>query len=204
MTPPQLAHVRDTFNAFRVESVWLRSIYDTALTLFSSGPETDALLKRIAPGFFADLNHMMVEYWVLVVARITDPPRSTKGRENLSAKLLVEQLRTLGLLTPEMERAADGLHRYRAILNDARNRVVSHADKETFLSPALLGEHKEHQITAFLADLQEFNDLVGIALGEGPLDFRSTNGPGDAQDLLRALRSLALYLPPDRTDATPS
>jgi len=190
MHSPQFIHARDVFNAFRVESVWLRSIYDTTYALFSTGSNTTDLLQRCAAQFFADLNHILVEYWVLVVARITDPAK-TMRRENVTAKLILENLDQLGLLTTEIQYEADGLHRYRAILNDARNRVVSHADKETFLNPVLLGEHAPHEITEFLEHLQKFNDLVGEALGEGPLDFRSTSGPGDVFDLLRVLKSAA-------------
>lgn len=133
---------------------------------------------------------MIIEYWILGVSRLTDPAK-TNRRENLTASLLLEQLDGLDLSTAEIQSAAAGLQAYRAILNDARNRAVSHADKETFLSPALLGEHQESQVAYFLDHLQRFNDLVGEALGEGPLDFRSTSGSGDVYDLLRALKNAA-------------
>ena len=190
MHSPHFAHAKEVFNTFRVESVWLRSIYDTTQALFSSGTDITDLLQRCAAHFFADLNHILIEYWVLVVARITDPAK-TMGRENVTAKLILEMLDKLGLLTAEIQSESDGLHRYRAILNDARNRVVSHADKETFLNPALLGIHAPHDIIEFLAHLQKFNDLVGEALEEGPLDFQSTYGPGDVFDLLRVLKNAA-------------
>ena len=188
MDTPSLPHVKDTFNAFRVESVWLRSVFDTAHALFSSGPDVDSLLRRTAPQFFADLNHIIIEYWILGVSRLTDPAETFR-RENLTASLLLCQLDALGISNEGIRSAAAGLQAYRAILNDARNRAVSHADKNTFLSPALLGDHRESQVTSFLDHLQSFNDLVGEALGEGPLDFRSTYGPGDAYDLIRALKS---------------
>lgn len=76
------------------------------------------------------------------------------------------------------------------MVNDAKNRVVSHADKQTMVDPVLLGEYQDAQIQDFLKHLQKFNDFVGNSLGEGPLDFRSTTyGPGDVYDLLRVLRS---------------
>lgn len=186
-TAPSLDHVKDTFRAFREESIWLRSVYEMTMALFSSDSDVDALLKRTAPHFFGDLNHVMIEYWILVVSRLTDPARTGK-RENLTASLLIEQLQALGLCSPEIQATAARLQPYRTLLNDARNRAVSHADKETFLNPALLGEHRESEIGDFLNSLQSFNDLVGEAVGDGPLDFRSTNGPGDVHDLLRCLR----------------
>lgn len=124
----------------------------------------------------------------MVVCRLTDPATSF-GRENLTAANLVASLEELKLMSEEVQNRVDGLQRYRNLLNGARNRAISHADKATFLQPELLGEHQEHQIADFLEDLQQFNDLVGIALGEGPLDFRGTSGPGDAYDLIRVLRN---------------
>ena len=190
MQPPSLAHAKDTFNAFRVESVWLRTVFDTSDVLFRSGPEADALLKRTASQFFSDLNRIIVEYWILVVSRLTERAESF-GRENLTAKLLIQQLEYLGLCTAEIRASETAIDRYRSLLNEARNRAISHADKETFLAEVVVGEHQEADILYFLEQLQVFNDLVGEALGEGPLDFRSTNGPGDAIDLIVALRNAA-------------
>lgn len=189
MTQNLLDNTKDSFNAFRVESIWLRSLYDTSIGLYSSGKETDELLKRVAPLFFADLNHILLEYWVLLVCRLTDPAQ-TMGRENLTAQNLLASLNTLELLTAEIQAEAAELQKYRDLLNNARNRVVSHADKETFLNPALLGEHSEPQVAEFLKHLQLFNDLVGQALGEGPLDFSGTSAPGDVYDLLHALKKV--------------
>ena len=190
MPTQSLAHIRDAFNAFRVESVWLQTVHNTFCALYSSGPETDKLLQNTAPVFFHDLNSIFIEYWILIICRLTDPAKMN-GRKNLTAKNLVENLRELGMLTEPIEREANGLQRYRDVLNTARNRVVSHADKDTFLQPELIGEHSQDELTSFLAHLQRFNDLVGEAIGEGPLDFSATSGSGDAYDLLRALRNAA-------------
>jgi hypothetical protein len=190
MPTNSLLRTKSAFNAFRVESVWLRSIYDTSFALYSSGTETETILKKVAPAFFGDLNHILIEYWILVVCRLTDPAISL-GRENLTAANLVASLEDLKLMTEEIRIHANGLQKYRSLLNTARNRAVSHADKATFLQPELLGEHQEYQVADFLEDLQKFNDLVGIALGEGPLDFRGTSGPGDAYDLIHFLKNAA-------------
>ena len=190
MPTSPLLRTKDAFNTFRVESIWLRSIYDTSFALYSSGFETETILRKVAPSFFGDLNHILIEYWIMVVCRLTDPAKSF-GRENLTAANLIESLEALHLMTEEIRARANGLQKYRSLLSDARNRAISHADKATFLQPELLGQHQEHQVTDFLEDLQQFNDLVGIALGEGPLDFRGTSGPGDAYDLIHVLRNAA-------------
>jgi AbiU2 len=190
LEPQLLTRTKDAFNAFRVESIWTRTVYDTFTALYAQGAENEALLKRTAPLFFSDLRSILIEYWVLVVCKLTDPSE-TNGRENLTAKNIVACLAQLGLLTESIQREADGLQGYRDLLNNARNRVVSHADKDTFLSPELLGEHEQDKLHSFLAHLQRFNDLVGETLSEGPLDFTGTSAPGDVYDLLSVLKSTA-------------
>jgi hypothetical protein len=113
----------------------------------------------------------------------------SNGRENLTVKNLLECLQELNLHTASIQVEADGIQVYRSVLNTARNRVVSHADKDTFLNPAVLGEHSNSELDEFLNHLQKFNDLVGDALGEGPLDFSTTSGPGDVFELLRVLKN---------------
>jgi len=67
----------------------LQSIHNTFTALFDAGDETSALLAKTAPTFFHDLNSVLIEYWILLVSRLTDPARST-GRENLTAQNLLE------------------------------------------------------------------------------------------------------------------
>ncbi len=178
------------FVAFRDECIWLRTCYDTFHALFGGNEETERVLKRTAQMFFTDLNVMMVEYWFIVASRITDPSR-TMGRANLSVRNLLEVLREHDACTLEIEAMATALQDYRNLIQEARNRLVAHADRAAFLSKALLGEHQEAALLKFLRDLQSFNDLLGEAVGEGPLDFSVTSGPGDAYDLIRVLKSAA-------------
>ena len=189
-TVPVPADLRKTFVAFRDECVWLQTCYNTFNTLFPHDKSTDSVLRHAAPQFFAELNTVYVEYWTLIVSRLTDPPR-TMGRENLTVRNLTESLGSAGLLTAEIQRLADGLQSYRALINDARNKLVSHADKAAFLSDAVIGAHGKTDVQRFVGELQVFNDRVGEVLGEGPLDYQCTGCAGDAQDLLRALRDAA-------------
>ncbi|WP_043783940.1 AbiU2 domain-containing protein [Rubrivivax gelatinosus] len=200
MCTPDLERLRAAFIAFRVESVELRALYDTHQALFSSGQDVDALLREIAPLFFSDLSRMLVQQWILGVARLTDQARSGRKnpRNNLTAAQLLQQLKALppealGGEGPQaldlIDRCNERLDSYRALIKDARDKVVSHADLEVHLSSAVLGEHASAEVDGFLDCLQEFNDLVGNALGEGLLDFTGTGGPGDAYDLIRVLKA---------------
>ncbi len=190
MPASSLAHLKTAFVAFRNECIWLKTCHDTFDVLFGGDEETKRVLRRAAAAFFDELNVMMIEYWIMAVSRITDPPK-TKGHENLTVKNLLEGLKEQKALTPEINDAATALQNYRCLIQNARNKLVSHADKEAFMAKASLGEHSEAELRKFLNDLQIFNDLVGKAIGEGPLDFSGTSRPGDAYDLIHALKGAA-------------
>ena len=174
------------FLAFREQCIWLQTCYDMYAALFESGENTTSVLVEAAPLFFHDLNHILVEYCRLQVCRLTDPPKS-RGKDNLTVKHINALLQAEGLLSAELSAAADGLARYRSLINDSRNWIISHADKRTLLDGLPIGAHTEADVSAFFEDLYRYVDSVGMAIGVGPLDFRTTSGAGDTLDLVRKL-----------------
>lgn len=178
---------QDEFIAFRESCIWLRNCYNTFNHLFNSGPETELTLRNIAPLFFGDLNSILQEYFFLQARRVTDP-LATCSRENLSLQNINVSLTATGLMTQEISALSASILGYRSLISDISNRVVAHADKVTALCPGLVGAHSEHELESFMANLQAYTDAVGIVLGVGPLDYSVQAGPGDVQDLLRALR----------------
>ena len=69
------------FNVLRDQAIILRQTFNTFNHLFESDGETDHVLRESAAWFFHDLNRMMVEYLILLVCRLTDPPE-TFGKPN--------------------------------------------------------------------------------------------------------------------------
>lgn len=187
MTHASLDEIRRTFVAFREECIWVQTCFNTFQALYQGGAKVDSLLRKSAAAFFEELNTVLVEYWVLIVCRLTDPARTKKGDDNLTVKYLVEALTQHGLMTSDICEIARRLDTYRELINDARNKLVSHADRAAFLRNAVLGRHTEEAVEQFVRDLQRFNELVGEAVGEGPLDYQVTSCSGDVHDLLRAL-----------------
>lgn len=183
MASPEL---EKTFLTFREQCIWLQICYNTQIALFDSGEKTTEVLASAAPRFFQDLNLILVEYCLLQVCRLTDPPQSS-GNDNLTVKHINVLLKSEGLLTSEISVAADGLARYRSLINDSRNWIITHADKRTLLDGLPIGKHSEADVSAFFENLYRYVDSVGIAIGVGPLDFRTTSGAGDALDLVRKL-----------------
>lgn len=181
------SRISSEFLAFRDQCVWLRTCYSTYEALYDSGNETLELLDKSAPLFFHDLNEILIEYCLLQISKLTDPAES-QGRENLTVANINKQLQSQGLLSQEILNASAALDRYRKLIRDSRNRVISHNDKHTALANLPIGAHSESDVIAFFDNLYAYVDAVGNAVGIGPLDFRTNAGPGDAHDLLRLLR----------------
>lgn len=155
--------------------------------IFEAGEEVSDILRRTAVLFFHDLNGILIEQIYLHIGRITDPAKNGK-HENLSVENLNKMLRVAGLMTVEIDRLSKQLMHYRSLINEARNKVIAHLDKETVVNDVQLGGHAPEEVTAFFENLQNYCDEVGWVTGKGPCDFRTVAGAGDVLDLIEALR----------------
>tara|TARA_R110000772_G_scaffold49123_7_gene112957 strand:+ start:51849 stop:52415 length:567 start_codon:yes stop_codon:yes gene_type:complete len=175
------------FLAFREQCIWLRICYNTYSELYESGERVQKLMESSAPLFFHDLNNILIEYIMLHVCKITDPAE-TRGRANLTLLAVNESLNNEGLTTGEISQFSQAMLDYRELVKDARNRLISHFDRDTILNGLTLGEHPREDAEKFFECLQGYIDAVGNAVGVGPLDFRTMAGPGDVLDLIKLLR----------------
>ena len=191
----QVSELVRTFEGVRQQCVWIQSCFETNRDLFGAGTGRHEVMRRTASGFFGDLNRILYEYYILQVCKLTDPPE-TRKRENLTVAHLDSLLVKYGLWTQQIGELSEGLHRYREVIVVARNRAISHSDKETALAFVEYGAHTKQEAEAFLDYMHDYISVVGDACGARPLDFRSTTGPGDVSDLFRALNGGA-WVPPD-------
>jgi hypothetical protein len=190
--------LRATFLHLREHCIWIQTCFNTFNDLFETGDARHQLMDRTAPLFFHELNRILYENYILQVCKLSDPPHSMvpvkingkterEKRYNLTVAHVNELLAAEGLLTSAIETATAGIVRYRSLIEAARNRTIGHADKETALTYIVLGTHTKPEASAFLEYLHAYVDAVGIAVGEGPLDFSGTSAPGDVADLFKAL-----------------
>lgn len=179
---------REVFLEFREQAIWLQTCYNIYRSLFESSEETSQLLRKAAHAFFGDINLVLVEYVQLQIGRLTDPPRGSGNRANLSVLHINELLAAEGRLTPAITSASDDMQRYRDIIVAGRNRIIAHADRDTMLAAAVLGMHTKSDVLKFFGSLYTYIDEVGIAVEEGPLDITNTASPGDVLDLLAVLK----------------
>lgn len=179
--------LQELFLAFREQCIWLQCCYNTYSALYESEDETKEVLQASAAIFFRDLNSILIEYVLLQVCKITDPDES-QGRKNLTFEHVNAALRDAHRMTDEITLFSCGLSRYRKLVKDGRNRLISHFDKESVLKGLPIGEHAEEEVTAFFESLYGYVDAVGNAIDVGPLDFQTTAGDGDVLDLIKTLR----------------
>lgn len=184
-----MSSIKDEFIAFRGECIWLRICYNTYKDLYESElSEGDSILLQSAPGFFEDLNNILIEYCLLLSSRITDP-KGKGSKQNLTISYLVDKLSDANLLTEKIQNLHDELLEYRYVIVDARNKLIAHSDRDSVLKQDLLGAHKKEEAENFFENMQNFCDEVGCAVGEGPSDFRYLPQKGDVRDLLIVLKA---------------
>ena len=82
----------------------------------------------------------------------------------------------------------ESIRDYGKRLQPVRNKIVGHSDLETYVTDPVLGAHPKEKLDEFFENLQSYFDVAGVAVGVGPLDFRSSPGPGDVLDLIHTLR----------------
>lgn len=173
--------IQADFLVLREQCIWTMNCYNNFSGLYADERTVD-VLRYSASWFFHDMNIVLREYCFLQVGKITDPARS--GRENLTIQNLDARLQEESLWTYEISALSAKLMSYREIIKDSRNRVIAHADKETFLQNLTVGAHDQQEMQDFFENLNAYTDAVGNALGVGPLDYRACPGKGDVIDLV--------------------
>lgn len=130
--------LQKAFLTLRDQCEWLRTCYNNFNALYD-GPDEE-VLRASAETFFTDLNKLMVEYYVVLVARITDNATSA-GKPNLTISYITACLDDEGLLTHEIIEICARIHDYRTTILDARNKIVSHLDRDALMNSGEFGAH---------------------------------------------------------------
>jgi hypothetical protein len=88
-------HIRDlgpdlgpVFNLLQNDVIWLHARWKLYRQLYARSPERVDFLNKVAGHFAGVLQNTLYEDVLLNLARLTDPPRSGSGQENLSLRKL--------------------------------------------------------------------------------------------------------------------
>jgi hypothetical protein len=172
---------------------WLRQIHYIGSELFHDDGAR-SLMERTAHAFFLDLNKIVVEYFLLEVAKLTDPATSCGGkRENFTVANLMESVEWPSDCLHEINRLNDTVLSFRKYIVPARNRLLAHYDTTTVVSGDGLGDFPEGEDTILLNVLEQMcNVFHKAAFGEIWGDI-VPNHAGDVQELKKALKMAVAF-----------
>ena len=143
--------------------VFMRSIYLHARGLFENSSADDkALMRSTAGTFFGDLNQALNEYVILQACKITDSAHDNRGNDNHTIAFLLERYDFSS--DPSISKRLTDLHAsmraFRDKLLSARNKLISHLDRDTILAGRPLGAATDEDWNQFWLDLQDFVCIV--------------------------------------------
>jgi hypothetical protein len=176
---------------FAENCVFMRSIYLHAKTLFElSSAEDKDRMARTANTLFGDLNRMFVEYMILLVCKITDPAKDAHNNDNHSVAFLLQHydFSDDSATTKRLVNLADRLHAFRKKVIGARNKVISHSDREAIRAGRPLGAAPDGDWNEFWLDLQEFVCIVHEKVLGTSFYINGVAMLSDADGLLKALK----------------
>jgi hypothetical protein len=124
----------------------------------------------------------------LQACKLTDSAE-TSGKKNLTFEQVNLMLDANGLLTDEIRAITARMKRYRDLVVKSRHWMISHLDLTAVMAEESVGAHDKEDWADFLSSMYKYTDVVGSAVGVGPLDYKGASGPGDANDLIMHLEN---------------
>ena len=153
-------------------------------------PDSVVVLNQTAPAIFRIIQVFLWEHMLLRIARLTDPPTSGKGKENLTILNLPSLVEDRGEKA-KLDELASIAKSKTEFCRDWRNRHIAHRDLDL-----LMNGSAEPLKTASGVQVREGLDAIEGVLNEvhlhymgGSLIFsRNVGGAGNALSLLRLLQ----------------
>jgi hypothetical protein len=187
---------KDDVKAFNSFCVSARAMWAHYHILFEGMDLQRELLQSIAGDFFYDLHAMLTQNMILRICQITDP-EETMGRKNLTVKFLIKNsdFPTPSIEARELQRLSDSMHAFRAKIAPARNKFISHLDRESVRRDSLLGAASRAEWGQLWTDLEDFLRIMQKRYIDpnGHFELNSISLLSDADDLVKALKESAYF-----------
>ena len=135
---PQDKKIRTIIKQFCDKIFWLKQLNYIFRELFDDAGSR-SLLERTAHAFFLDLNKIIIDYFLLEVVKLTEPPTSHGGRENFTLANLIETVEWPPDCLQEIKKLNKTVLSFRKYIKTARNRLLAHYDKSTVIKGYSLG-----------------------------------------------------------------
>ncbi len=147
-------------------------------------------MARAANILFGDLSLMFVEYMILQVCKITDPAQDARKNDNHTVAFLLQHYDFSADPSTEKRLAdlADKLQAFRKKVVDARNKLISHADRDAIRAGLPLGAASNGDWNEFWLNLQELVCIIHEKVMGTPFYINGVAMLSDADGLLKALK----------------
>ena len=166
---PEDENARRQVEQFCKHVDYLRVVHDIGMELFHD-KQAQSLMERTAHVFFFDVSRMVIDHFLLGVAKLTDPPSSPArgGKvENFTVDNMLESIQWPCEGLKELEELRGSALSFRAYITPARNKILAHNDKKTFLSGETLGAFPEGEDRKAMNVLVRMCDILHKASFNG-------------------------------------
>ena len=140
-----------------------------------------SVFRRTAPIFFGDVCHALRAQIFLQVCALTDP-----GDRNLTVDFFI---RNMNPAPDRLSSLSDRLHAFRNQIKPARDKLISHFDRNTELGGNAIGGVDLGKWKQFWIDLQEFVYVLSNQLLNEPICINAVSNQSDVPALLAALQT---------------
>lgn len=152
------------------------------------------IMEKTAKSFFLDINRLVINTLLLEFAKITDRGYDRgANRENFTVENLINSIDWSDSIKERLEELKNETKSFHSLIKDARNRLLAHYDKESFLNNVVLGTFASDQGVKFIEALQNICDITHQACFGSIVGDIVVSMPGDVQDLKKALRKALVY-----------
>jgi len=189
---PKGADARQMVKRFCNFVVHLKAIHRIGEEL-QSDEATHQLMNQTAPMFFTDINELLIEYFILASANITDRPRTFGKHENFTIANLLETIDWPKTVYKELSRLNGVTQDFHDSIIDARNKLLAHFDKSTFLSDTTLGKFAKGEDKRFIETLEEMCNLFHKSSFDCIHGDIVVSTPGDVLALRKALKRAVAF-----------
>ena len=165
----------------------LKQLHHIYTELFENN-NTLSIMEKIAHAFFFDINNILIDYFLLEVAKLTDPSCSQQGKyENFTINNLLETIDWPQEHLIELESLNEIVMSFRKYIEPARNKILSHYDKKTLVSNRTIGAFKEGEDQKLLQALEKMRNTMHKAVFGEILGDMIPFHNGDVLDFKKAL-----------------
>jgi len=123
--------------------------------LYDENPDERLLKHPHHAYFFIVLEKILQEYWILEVVKLHDPA-TQRGFDNLSVDYVLKLDGWPSNTKFKLQNLKKKMNKFSSLLTEARNKLLSHKDKDVIVTGEILGVFDEGEDEVYFKFLENF------------------------------------------------